>query len=71
MAKWKKHLEQQLGHKKLPAVTNIYNEKYKKCRYEIMDEPIKQSYRKFICNDLALKIIVDCRTDKSCNLKEI
>ena len=36
-----------------------------------MDEPIKQSYRKFICNDLALKIIVDCRTDKSCNLKEI
>ena len=64
-----KHVEQQLGHKNLRAVTNKYNKKYKKCRYELIDEPIKQSYRKFIRNDLALKIIMDCRTDKSCNLK--
>ena len=75
-----KHVEQQLGHKKLAAVTNKYNEKYKTCRYELIDKPIKRSYRKFIrndlalkiimdCNDLALKIIMDCRTDKSCNLK--
>ena len=64
-----KHVEQQLGHKNLLAVTNKYDKKYKKCRYELIDEPIKQSYRKFIRNDLALKIIMDCRTDKSCNLK--
>ena len=64
-----KHVEQQLGHKNLLAVTNKYDEKYKKCRYELIDEPIKQSYRKFIRNDLALKIIMDCRTCKSCNLK--
>ena len=38
-------------------------------QYELIDKPIKQSYRKFIRNDLALKIIMDCRTDKSCNLK--
>ena len=43
--------------------------KYRKCRYELIDEPIKQSHRKFIYNDLALKIIMDCRTDESCNLK--
>ena len=30
---------------------------------------MKQSNRRFICNDLALKIIKNCRTDKSCNLK--
>ena len=27
----KKHVEQQLGYKNLPAVTNKYYEKYKKC----------------------------------------
>ena len=64
-----KHVEQQLGHKNLPAVTNKYNKKYKKCRYELIDETLKQSYRKFICNDLALKIMMDCRTDESYNLK--
>ena len=34
-----------------------------------MDESIKQSHRTFIRNDLALKIIMNCRTDESCNLK--
>ena len=29
----------------------------------------KQSYRGFICNELALKITKGCRTDESCNLK--
>ena len=66
-----KHVEQQLGHKNLPAATNQYDEKYKKCRYELIDEPKKQSYRRFLRNDLALKIIMNCRTDESCNLKKI
>ena len=30
---------------------------------------IKQSHRKFIRSDLALKIIMDYRTDESCNVK--
>ena len=34
-----------------------------------MNDPIKQSHRIFIRNDLALKMITDCRTDESCNLK--
>ena len=29
-----KHVEQQLGHKNLQAVTNKYNEEYRKRRYE-------------------------------------
>ena len=64
-----RHGQQQLGFKNLPPLTNKYDEEYKKCRYELIDDPIKQSNRRFIRNDLALKIIMDCRTDESCNLK--
>ena len=64
-----KHVEQQLGHKNLWAVTNKYDEEYRKHRYELMDESIKQSHRRFIRSNLALEIIIDCRTDESCNLK--
>ena len=63
-----RHVQQQLGHKNLPALTNKYDEKYKNCRSEL-NESKKQSCRRFIRNDLALKIIMDCRTDESCNLK--
>ena len=63
-----RHVQEQLGHKNLPALTNKYDKKYKKCRYEL-NESTKQSHRRFIRNDLALKIIMDCRTDESCNLK--
>ena len=63
-----RHVQQKLERKNLPALINKYAE-YKKCRYELTDDPIKQSNRRFIRNDLALKIIMDCRTDESCNLK--
>ena len=42
----------------------------KKRSYELVDKPIKQSNRRFLHNDLALKIIMNCRTDKSCSLKK-
>ena len=63
------HVQQQLKHKNLRAVTNKYDKEYKKCRYELIDDPIKQSHRKFIRNELAFKIIMDCMTDQSCNFK--
>ena len=66
-----RHIEEQLGHKNLPAVTNKYNKLYKKHRYELVSEPIKQPYRRLLRIHLALKIIMDCRTDKSCSLKKI
>ena len=37
-----RHVQKQLGHKNLPALTYKYNEEYKKCRYELIDDPIKQ-----------------------------
>ena len=64
-----RHVQQQFELKNLPALTNKYIEEYKKCRYELIDYPIKQSCRRFTRNDLSLKIIMDCRTYESCNLK--
>ena len=63
-----RHVQEQLGLKNLPALTNKYDEKNKKRRSEL-NESTKQPNRRFIHADLALKIIMDCRTDKSCNLK--
>ena len=63
----KKHIK--LGHNNLSAVTNKYDKIYKKHRYELVDEPIKQPNRRFLRIDLALKIRMDCRTDESCTLK--
>ena len=59
-----RHIEKKLSHKNLPAITNKYDKIYKKHRYELVDEPIKQPNRRFLLIDLALKIIMGCRTDK-------
>ena len=67
----KKHIEEQLFHKNLSLITNKYDKIYKKRRCELVDESIKQPRRRFLRNDLALKIIMNCRTDESCNLKKI
>ena len=65
-----KNIEEKLGHKNLPVVTNKSDKIYKKSRYELVNKPIKQPNRKFLHINLALKITMDCRTDKSCSLKK-
>ena len=47
-----KYIEEQLGHKNLPAITNKYDKIYKKYRYELVDDPIKQPNRRFLRIDL-------------------
>ena len=64
-----KHIEEKLDHKNLPAITNKYDPVYKKHRYELVDKPKKQPNKRFLHSDLALKVIMDCRTDESCNLE--
>ena len=64
-----KHKEEKLDHKNLPVITNKYDPVYKKHRHELEDKPKKQPSRKLLCSDLALKVIMDCRTDESCSLK--
>ena len=63
-----KHIEEKLGHKHLPAITNKYDQAYKKHRHELVNEAKKQLNRKFLSSDLVLKIWMNCRTDESCNL---
>ena len=63
-----RHVQEELGNKNLVALTNKYDKKYKKSKSEL-NESTKQPNRTFIYTDLALKIIMDCRTDKSCNFK--
>ena len=62
-----KHIEEKLGHKNLPAIKNKYDPVYKKYRYELLDKPKNQPNRRFLRSDLALKVIMDSRTDESCN----
>ena len=63
------HMEEKLGHKHLPAIINKFYQMYKKHRNELVYNPKKQSNRRFLHSNLALKVIMDCRTDKPCNIK--
>ena len=36
-----KNIEEKLGHKNLPAIATKYDKRYKKHRYELVDEPNK------------------------------
>ena len=63
-----RHVQKQLGHKNLLALTKKYDKEYKKQRSEL-NRSTEQPNRRFIRADLALKIIMDCRIDESCNLK--
>ena len=64
-----KNIEEKLGYKSLPAITNKYDLEYKKRRRELVNESKYQPNRRFLRSDLALKILMNCRTDKSCNFK--
>ena len=59
-----RQIEKKLGHKNLPALTNQYPKEYKKQRSKL-NESTNQPNRRFIHVDLALKMIMNCRTDES------
>ena len=58
------HIEIKICHSNLPVVTNKYDLEYKKHRYELVDEPKYQPFRRFIRNDLAEKLINILGKDK-------
>ena len=62
-----KHMEEKLGHKNLPTITKKYDQAYKKHRHELVNEAKKQQNRRFLRSDLALRIIMNCKTDEPCN----
>ena len=63
-----RHIQKQLGLKNLPALSNKYDKEYKKQRSEL-NESTNQPNRRFIHVDLALKVIMNSRTDESCKFK--
>ena len=63
------HIQKQLRLKNLPALTNKYDEEYKKCRYKL-NESTNQPHRRFTHVDLAFKIIKNCKTDESWAFKK-
>ena len=65
-----KHIEGKLGHKNLPFITGKYDQMYKNHRYELIKNPKKQPNERFLSSDLALKIIMNWRTNESSSLKK-
>ena len=63
-----RHVEK-LRHKNLLALKNQYPKEYKKQRSEL-NESTNQPNRRFIHVNLGFKIIMNSRTDESCNLKK-
>ena len=43
-----KNIEEKLDHQNVPVVTNKYDKMQKKCRYELVDKPIKQPNSRFL-----------------------
>ena len=63
-------IQKQLRLKNLPALTNKYDEEYKKCRYEL-NESTNQPHRRFIHVDLAFKVIKNVKQMNHAVLKKI
>ena len=69
-----RHVETKLRLTNLPALTNNYIKKYNGCKEykkerSELNISTKQPNRRFIRVELALKIIMNCRANESCNLK--
>ena len=68
--KWldESHVEEQLGYSRLVNITIKYPEYLRKERQELQ-ECVKQTCRKFLREDFAIQIIMDCRTTPAINFK--
>ena len=62
-------MEERLEFKNLPIITRKYLSKYRKHRFELVDEPKKQQRRVFLKEESAIKVIMDCRTTAACKFR--
>ena len=69
--KWlnEKKIQKQLKHSNLPAVKNQYSSELKKQRQEIQGCGNHQPCRRFLEEDFAIQIIMDCRTTPAVRFK--
>ena len=56
-----KNIEERLDHKNLREIIKYHSDQRKQ-RYELVDEPNKQSNIIFIDGRLAIKVIMECKT---------
>ena len=69
--KWlnEKHIETQLEHSNLPAVTQYYPPKLRNQRKKLKNCGKYQPCRRFLEEDFAIQIIINCRTTPAVNFK--
>ena len=69
--KWlnEKHVEKQLKNSNLAAITLHYSSEFKKQRQAIQNYGKHQPCRRYLEEDLAIQIIIDCRTTPAVNFK--
>ena len=65
-----KHIEEGLDHKKVQEITIEYDSRHRKHRYELVEEPKKQCNRIYIDEQLAIKVIMDFRTNRTIDLEQ-
>ena len=57
-----KHIEEKLNSTSLSVITRKYCSSYRKHRFQLVNKQKKEWSRMFLSEDLALKVINDCRT---------
>ena len=69
--KWlnEKHIEPQLGHANLPAITLQYSSELRKQRQELQSCGKIQPRRRFLKENFAKQIIMDCRATSEVNFR--
>ena len=69
--KWlnEKHIETQLGHANLAAITLQYSSELRKQRHELQSCGKNQRCRRFLEENFAKQIIMDCRTTSAINFR--
>ena len=69
--KWlnEKHIETKLGHTNLPAITLQYSSELRKQRQELQNCGKNQPRRRFLKENFAKQIIMDCRTTSAVNFR--
>ena len=65
-----KYVEEQLGHANLVAITQRYDPKYRKHRYELIDNPKQQPNRISLHEGIAIGIIKTVKQPRDAVLKE-
>ena len=64
-----KYIEVQLQHSTLPHITSQYSSELKKQRQELQNCEKYQPCRKFLREDFAIQVILDCRTTPTVHFK--